>query len=91
MRCAARRSSPPSWALSSNARGRGVANLLMAAAEGDAASRGLTLLTLDTASDVAERLYTRRGWQRVGVIPDFALLPDGRLCGTTIFYLAIRP
>ena len=72
-------------------RGRGVANLLMAAAEADAAFRGLTLLTLDTASDVAERLYTRRGWQRVGVIPDFALLPDGRLCGTTIFYLAIRP
>jgi len=41
---------------------------------------------LDTASDDAERLYARHGWQRCGQIPDYALLPDGRLCATTIYY-----
>ena len=34
----------------------------------------------------AERLYTRAGWQRVGVIPDYALMPDGELCATTMFH-----
>jgi hypothetical protein len=41
---------------------------------------------LDTASDTAERLYERLGWQRVGVVPDYALMPDGELCATTFFY-----
>jgi hypothetical protein len=36
--------------------------------------------------DAAERLYERLGWMRVGVIPDYALYPDGRLCATTVFY-----
>ena len=48
---------------------------------------GKTLLVLDTATDSdAERLYARLGWQRVGVIPDYALWPQGGLCATTIFY-----
>jgi hypothetical protein len=34
----------------------------------------------------AERLYTRGGWQRVGVIPNYALMPDGRPCATTYFH-----
>ena len=34
----------------------------------------------------AERLYARLGWQRVGVIPDYALWPHGGLCATTVFY-----
>jgi hypothetical protein len=38
-----------------------------------------------TGSD-AERLYTRLGWQRCGVIPGYALLPQGGLCATTYFY-----
>ena len=41
---------------------------------------------LDTASDDAERLYARSGWVRVGVIPDYALLPKGGLCPTTVYY-----
>ncbi len=41
---------------------------------------------LDTASADAERLYERQGWVRVGVIPDFALLPQGGLCATTVYY-----
>jgi hypothetical protein len=41
---------------------------------------------LDTAGSGAERLYVKMGWQRCGVIPDYALLPDGGLCDTTVFY-----
>jgi hypothetical protein len=48
---------------------------------------GKTLLVLDTVTgDQAERLYTRLGWSRVGVIPNYALYPDGRWCDTTIFF-----
>lgn len=31
-------------------------------------------------------LYATGGWQRVGVIPDYALYPDGRLCDVVLFY-----
>ena len=34
----------------------------------------------------AERLYERSGWQRVGTIPDFALMPDGACCDTVVYY-----
>ena len=34
----------------------------------------------------AERLYARLGWTRLGVVPDFALLPDGRPCATVFFW-----
>ena len=47
---------------------------------------GKTLLVLDTASDAAERLYERLGWQRVGVIPGYALWPAGGSVDTVIFY-----
>ena len=48
---------------------------------------GKTLLVLDTVTgDQAERLYARLGWSRVGVIPKYALYPDGRWCDTTIFF-----
>jgi hypothetical protein len=29
------------------------------------------------------------GWQRVGVVPGFALLPEGEPCSTTFFYRAL--
>src|SRR5262249_28084416 len=57
------------------ARRRGVGEALMRAAEAAALEAGKTLLVLDTASDDAERLYGRLGWQRVGVIPNYALWP----------------
>ena len=47
---------------------------------------GKTLLVLDTANGEAERLYERLGWTRVGMIPGYALLPQGGLCGTTVYY-----
>jgi GNAT superfamily N-acetyltransferase len=68
------------------ARRRGVGCALLEAAESAARSAGKTLLVLDTASGDAERLYARRGWQRCGQIPDYALWPDGTLCATTIYF-----
>ena len=68
------------------ARRQGLGAALMRAAEGTARECGKTLLVLDTANDDAERLYERLGWTRVGVIPGYALLPQGGLCGTTVYY-----
>jgi hypothetical protein len=59
---------------------------VLATAERAAYDSGRTLLVLDTASAEAERLYERQGWQRVGTIPKYALLPDGPLCGTVMYY-----
>lgn len=71
------------------ARRRGLGAALMRAAEDAARAAGKTLLVLDTASGDAERLYERLGWTRVGPVPGYALLPDGRPCDTTIFYKPI--
>jgi GNAT superfamily N-acetyltransferase len=68
------------------ARRQGLGAALLRAAETTARECGKTLLVLDTASDEAERLYERVGWVRVGVIPGYALLPQGGLCGTTLYY-----
>jgi ribosomal protein S18 acetylase RimI-like enzyme len=73
-----------------SARRRGIAELLMEHAEAEARAEGKTLLVLDTVTgDPAERLYTRLGWTRVGVIPGYALYPDGRPCDTTVFWKAL--
>ena len=70
-----------------SARGRGIGMALMTAAEAAARVRGRTLLVLDTAlGGDAERLYTRAGWNRVGVIPGYALFPDGSPCDTVYFW-----
>jgi GNAT superfamily N-acetyltransferase len=69
------------------ARKQGIARSLMERAETEAYAVGKTLLVLDTVTGGdAERLYTRLGWTRVGVVPGFALFPDGRPCATTFFY-----
>ena len=70
-----------------SARGRGVATLLMRSAEECARECHKTLLVLDTVTGGdAERLYQRLGWTKAGVIPNYALYPDGRFCDTTIFW-----
>lgn len=69
-----------------NGRRRGVGERLMIAAEAAAREAGRTLLVLDTATDAAERLYERLGWQRVGAIPDFALGPEGDLVATSFYF-----
>jgi hypothetical protein len=59
----------------------------MATLDDEARCEGRTVLVLDTVTGGdAERLYARAGWQRVGDVPRFALMPDGRWCGTTFFY-----
>jgi GNAT superfamily N-acetyltransferase len=69
------------------ARRRGVARRLMEALDTVARAEGRTVLVLDTVTGGdAERLYQRAGWQRVGVVPKYALMPDGALCATTFFY-----
>jgi GNAT superfamily N-acetyltransferase len=73
-----------------SARRRGIAQLLMERAEAEARAEGKTLLVLDTVTgDPGERLYVRLGWNRVGVIPNYALYPDGRPCDTTVFWKAV--
>ena len=73
-----------------SARGRGIAQQLMDSAEAEARAEGKTLLVLDavTGGDAA-RLYDRLGWTTVGVIPNYALYPDGRPCDTTYFWKAL--
>jgi GNAT superfamily N-acetyltransferase len=72
------------------ARRRGVAQRLMEHAEIEARKEGKTLLVLDTVTGAdGERLYARLGWTKVGVIPGYALFPDGRLCDTTVFWKAL--
>jgi len=69
------------------ARRRGVAQQLLQALDETARTAGRTLLVLDTVTGGdAERLYARCGWQRVGSVPGYALMPDGAPCGTTYFY-----
>jgi hypothetical protein len=67
-----------------------VGKALLVAAERHAHTSGKTLLVLDTASPDAERLYARQGWQLCGRIPDYALMPDGALCATTVYYKSLR-
>jgi GNAT superfamily N-acetyltransferase len=73
------------------ARRQGLGAALMRAVEQAALELGRTLLVLDavTGGDAA-RLYARLGWVRVGDVPNFALYPDGRPCGTTYFYRDLR-
>jgi ribosomal protein S18 acetylase RimI-like enzyme len=69
------------------ARRAGIARALMLAIGDQARDAQRTLLTLDTGSDEAERLYASLGYVRVGVIPRFSLRPDSReLEDTTVMY-----
>ncbi len=72
------------------ARRHGLAEALLREADETARRAGRTLLVLDTVTGGdAERLYARLGWQKVGVIPNFALWPAGGFCDTTYFYKAL--
>ncbi|MEP6783138.1 MAG: GNAT family N-acetyltransferase [Acidobacteriota bacterium] len=72
------------------ARRRGIGAAVLIAAEDVARELGKTLLVLDTASNDAERLYERSGWIKVGVIPDYALMPDGASCDTAVYYRQLQ-
>ena len=73
--------------VSRSARRQGVASRLMAAVDEHARAAGKSVLLLDTVTGGdAERLYERAGWRRVGIVPNYALMPDGAFCGTTFFH-----
>jgi GNAT superfamily N-acetyltransferase len=72
-----------------SARNRRIGGALMERAEAEAKARGRTLLVLDTASAEAERLYLRGGWQRVGVVPGYAMWPGGGFCDTVFYWKRI--
>jgi GNAT superfamily N-acetyltransferase len=70
-----------------SARGRGIGAALMARVEEEARRRGRWLLVLDTVpGENGHRLYLRAGWQQTGIVPDYALFPDGRLCDTAVMW-----
>lgn len=74
----------------STARRQGLARKLMDALETSAKAQHKTQLVLDTATGSdAELFYHSCGWLKAGVIPDYALMPDGTLTGTTVFYKAL--
>jgi GNAT superfamily N-acetyltransferase len=69
------------------ARGRGIGAALMRHVEEEARRRGRWLLVLDTVpGENGHRLYLRAGWRQTGIVPDYALFPDGRLCDTAIMW-----
>lgn len=68
-------------------RRRGLARVLLQAAEAEALAAGRRLMVLDTTTGSAgDAVYRSMGWQEVGSIPDFAYNSDGSLGGTTLFY-----
>ncbi|WP_244443193.1 GNAT family N-acetyltransferase [Bradyrhizobium sp. Ai1a-2] len=70
-----------------SARGHGIGAGLMAQIEVEAIRRGRWLLVLDTVpGENGYRLYKRAGWTESGIIPNYALFPDGRLCDTAVFW-----
>ena len=74
------------------ARNRGLGLALLRAAENAARAQGRWLMVLDTVPEMGgDRLYLRGGWTPVGVIPNYALMPDGALCATRLFYKDLRP
>lgn len=75
----------------SSARRRGLGAALMQAAEAAARQAKRDLLVLDTDENgAARRLYGKLGWTELGTIPRYALMPDGRDCGSTFFYKDLR-
>lgn len=76
--------------VATEARGRGVGRALLSVAVEHARSLGLRLLWLSTHSGSdADRIYPRLGWTRSGVIPDYAVLPNGTLADNAFYYLQL--
>jgi GNAT superfamily N-acetyltransferase len=70
-----------------SARRRGVARRLLEAVDETARTERRSVLVLDTVTGSdADRLYERAGWQRVGSIPNYALMPTGEPCAATFFH-----
>ena len=69
----------------------GIGRSLMEQIESNGVNAGRRLLTLDTATDFAEKLYISLGYERAGHIPGYAREPnEDRLVGTTIMYKVLE-
>ena len=69
----------------------GVGRALMEQIESYGVKAGRRLLTLDTATDIAEKLYISLGYERAGHIPGYAREPsEDRFVGTTIMYKVLE-
>ena len=72
-------------------RRRGLASALMTAAEERARADGRWLLVLDTVEgSAAEALYHALGWHETGVVPNYAMNPDGVPQSATFFWKDLR-
>ena len=72
-------------------RRQGIAASLMRAAEDRALAEGRWLLVLDTVTgSPADTFYRSLGWTETGIVPDYALLPDGRPWPATFFWKDLR-
>jgi GNAT superfamily N-acetyltransferase len=72
-------------------RRRGIASALMRAAEERARAEGRWLLVLDTVTDsAADSMYRSLGWRQTGIVPNYAMLPDGTPWAATFFWKDLR-
>jgi ribosomal protein S18 acetylase RimI-like enzyme len=77
-------------AVRTDRRGAGIGRALMEAVVARARALGLGLLWLTTHEGTpADRVYTRLGWARAGVIPRWGELPDGALAANAFYYLEL--
>lgn len=68
-------------------RRRGLGRALMLTVEAAARALGRTTLVLDTLQgEPSELLYASLGWQKAGIIPQFARIGDGSLQPTVVYY-----
>lgn len=69
------------------ARGRGIAKVLMSELERVARERGRTLLLLDTEKgSPAEIIYLRLGWTKIGEVPGYGISPLDRTLKDGVFF-----
>ncbi|MBI5278664.1 MAG: GNAT family N-acetyltransferase [Burkholderiales bacterium] len=74
------------------ARGRGLAEALMQAAEREARAMGRPHLTLFTRRGCeAERPYEKLGWSLAGVIPHDSAMPGGTPCDGALYFKQLAP
>ncbi len=74
------------------ARGKGISTRLMREADEVTRSAGRYLMVLDTATgSLADSIYPHLGWQQCGIIPSYALNPDGSLADATFYWKDLRP
>jgi acetyltransferase len=68
-------------------RGAGIGAALLDAVADRARRAGIRLLWLTTHAETdSDEFYVRRGWTRVGVIPEYSVRPDGSLADNAFFY-----